>query len=467
MNRGKVVVLCFFLICLPSAWSTVFVQWSRPTLPTASALGVNDIVVGWNDKSSDAIIATARKQGYRLYLESPIEQATTAAASCAKAECAGVILTLPEVENGETEKAVADLRTAYPKLRFLLLNPHGKKPEMRGSLIIKRDSILEVSSPTAQPWIDSNLGLVKVEQRSRHLQIPMYTFSWDGQGPQSMPTVDDYALAVSEAGAFHADLILKLDEHLQSALINQDLEAWALWNQVRSAIKFSADASMGKLNSAANVAVAVDRLDINDEVLNLLSRHNIPFAVFRAEDLKTEELKGFDVLIVFVKPGKEIADRIYDLASRGVTVVLVDAHDHYPWQRGEVSQVNEHTNSYSVGRGKILELSEPVSDPEIFAQDIRRLLGKNNALLSLWNGLTTIALPYKDHGGMIKLLEFVNYSGEHVPVQVRVKGSFKSVKFESPERKCCESLAPVQRDGFTEFVIPELNIAGRAHLDPQ
>ena len=43
----------------------------------------------------------------------------------------------------------------------------GKQPEMRGSLVIKRGSVLEVSSPTAQPWIDTNLALVKIEQRSQ------------------------------------------------------------------------------------------------------------------------------------------------------------------------------------------------------------------------------------------------------------------------------------------------------------
>ena len=67
----------------------------------------------------------------------------------------------------------------------------------------------------------------------------------------------------------------------------------------------------------------------------------------------------------------------------------------------------------------------------------------------------------------MKLLELVNYAGEPVQVQVRVKGSFKSIGFESPQHKCCELLAPVIHDGFTEFVIPQLTIAGRVHLESQ
>ena len=124
-----------------------------------------------------------------------------------------------------------------------MLSPTGKQPKMRGSLIIKRDSVLEVSSPTAQPWIDTNLALIKTEQRSRRPQIPLYTFSWADPGTQTILTADDYSLAVAEAGAFHADLVLPLDEHLQQGLNKRDGEAWALWNQVRSTLRFSADAS--------------------------------------------------------------------------------------------------------------------------------------------------------------------------------------------------------------------------------
>lgn len=461
------VVLCVCVIFSPSAWSTVFVQWNDATLPPASSLGVNQIVLAWERGVPTALWATARKQGYRVYVEAPLNQATSAAKGCAEKSCAGIILKVLEAESAETEKSIASLRSAYPKLRVLVLSPTGKQPKMRGSLIIKRNSVLEVSSPTAQPWIDTNLAFIKTEQRSRRPQIPLYTFSWADKGPQTILTADDYSLAVAEAGAFHADLVLQLDEHLQQGLNKRDSEAWALWNQVRSTLKFFADASAGVLEPAANVAVVVDQLDPSDEVANLLSRHNIPFQVFIAADLKTEELKGFDIVIVFAKPDAETVERIKNLATGGATVIAVDAHGKYSWQSGQPVQLNEHTTSYAVGNGKVLELAEPVSDPETFAQDIRRLLGRRNALLSLWNGLTTIAVPYKDRGARVTLLELVNYAGESLRLQVQVKGSFTTIRYETPEHECCESLEPVKHDGFTEFVIPEIRIAGRVHLESQ
>ena len=209
------VVLSLCILFSPPAWATVFVQWNEATIPSASSLGVNELVLEWEGGAPPPLLATARKQGYRVYVETPLKQATSAAKECAEKSCAGIILKVPESESAETEKSIASLRSAYPKLRVLVLSPTGKQPKMRGSLIIKRNSVLEVSSPTAQPWIDTNLALINTERRSRRPQVPLYTFSWADQGPQANLTADDYSLAVAEASAFHADLLLPLDQHLQ------------------------------------------------------------------------------------------------------------------------------------------------------------------------------------------------------------------------------------------------------------
>jgi len=468
MNIGDMILVWVFVLVSTSAWSNVFVHWTSSALPPAKELGLNDLVLSWKDSLSPQVKA-ARRQGYRVYVEVPLHQAAAAAETGASG-LEGIILTVRQSEREELEKSLPKLRSAYPKLRFVVLNPDGKQPEMRGSLVIKRGSVLEVSSPTAQPWIDTNLALVKTEQRSHQGQVPLYTFSWGGlsDSGQQQPalTAADYSLAVAEAGAFHADFILKLDERLQKALNEKDPEAWTLWNQVRSYANFYSHTAEQGMEAAANVAVVVDDLDPTDEVMNLLARHNLPFTVLRPPDLKLGDLEGFDVVVVFAQPDRGACERIADLATHGKIVVLVEAKGSYPWQSRDAVRLNEHTVSYAFGNGKVLELSEPVTDPETFAQDIRRLLGKENVLMSLWNGLTTIAVPYREHGGTVKVLEFVNYAEEEpLRVQVQVKGSFASIRYETPERRCCESLVPIKHNGFTEFVIPELRIAGRVHLE--
>ena len=207
-----------------------------------------------------------------------------------------IIVDGPESESTDFQNSVAQLRSAYPKLKFLVLNRDGKQPEMRGSLVIKKDSVLEVSSPTAQPWIDSNLALVRVEQRSQPAQIPLYTFSWGAsdQGQQTTLTASDYLLAVAEAGAFHTDLLLQLDAHLQQALADHEAQAWALWNLSPGCCEVLFRwGKRAELKDAANVAVVVDQLDTGDEVMNLLARHNIPFQVVLAADLKAVKLEAF------------------------------------------------------------------------------------------------------------------------------------------------------------------------------
>ena len=466
MNIGDMIRVWVFVLLSASAWGNVFVQWTGSALPPAKELGFNDLVLSWNDSFSTQAKA-ARRQGYRVYVEIPLDKAA-AVAEAGGSGVDGIILAVRQSQRAELEKSLPGLRAAHPKLRFMVLNPEGKPPQMRGSLVIMRGSVLEISSPTAQPWIDTNLALVKAEQRSQPDQVPLYTFSWAGLSDAGQPpaalTVADYSLAVAEAGAFHADLILTLEERLQKALSEHDPEAWTLWKQVQSYAVFYSPAAEQGMKPAANVAIVVDTVDPTDEVLNLLARHNLPFAVLHPPDLDSRDV-NFDVVIIFSKPDQRTGKLIADLATHGKTIVLVDAHGSYPWQSGASIRLNEHTVSYSFGKGKVLELSEPVIDPETFAQDIRRLLGKENALMSLWNGLTTIAVPYREPGGAVKVLELVNYAEETLRLQVRVKGSFASIRYESPEHGCCEPLVPVQHDGFTEFVIPELRIAGRVHLD--
>jgi protein-tyrosine-phosphatase len=459
------MVLCFFLMFSTAAWSSVFIRWTQPDLPPARDLGITDLVVSW-DRGSSSFVKAAHSQGYRVYAEVTLQQAATAAENAEEKGLAGLVLDVAESDRAPGESAFQQLSSAHPKVRFLILS-QGKQPQMRGNLVIKRDSVLEVSSPTAQPWIDTNLALIRVEQRSHPGQIPLYSFPWNGSNPgeRQAITPTDYSLAVAESCSLQADLILELDEGMQRALSEQGAQAKTSWKQVRPYIDFCGHAGEQGLKPAANVAVVVDDLDTSDEVMNLFARHNIPFKVFLSSDLREENFAAFDVVVVFAKRDQTAYKRIANLADHGKTVVVVDAHGTYPWQTHEAVRVNERTVSYAVGKGKILELSEPVVDPETFAQDIRRLLGKQSVLISLWNGLTTIAVPYRWHGSTLKVLNLVNYAAEPVRVQVQVKGSYSAIRYEAPGQECCQSLVPVKHDGFTEFVIPDLMIAGRVHLE--
>jgi hypothetical protein len=196
--------------------------------------------------------------------------------------------------------------------------------------------------------------------------------------------------------------------------------------------------------------------------MNLMARHNIPFRIF--SEVNPRALESLNVAVALSPADQTQVEALSTFAERGGTVIVVDAKGKYPWQSVQPVQTAEHAVSYAAGKGRVFELSEPISDPETFAEDVRRLTPKNDVLISLWNALTTIAVPYRDDRNGDVVLELVNFAEEPIRIQVQLKGSYSSIRYETPNHGCCEDLTPVKHDGFTDFIIPSLVIGGRVHL---
>jgi hypothetical protein len=450
-----------------TAWGRVFVRWTEAALPSAKALGVNDLVIPWG--ASRALVESGRRQGYRVYAAATLKEASAVADAGPAMGISGIILEAGDSGPKAAAEAASHLRLDHPHLAFLTPGSNGKQPSMKGSTVIKHGSILEVSSPTAQPWIDSNLATVAFERATSPTEIPLIAFPWelsDALQQQQGPSTEDYSLAVAEAGALHCDLILSLHPKLQKALAGDGAGAWAAWKQVASYIDFCRKRDQRPVALSANVGVVTDNYEASYETTNLMARHNIAFRVLAASDLAAQGLNGLDLVVVFAQPGEAAAKEVAEFAAGGGVAILAGLHGHFPWQSDSAGQTSGKSVTYTAGKGKIIELSEGIADPGTFAQDVRRLLGKEKVLISLWNASTTLAIVYKLSGSSQVTLELLNYSAESLPVQVRIKGSYPSVRYETPERGCCEILAPVCEDGFTEFVVPWLRIGGRVHLGP-
>src|SRR5579862_1987447 len=116
MSFKNIIVIFVCIVFSTSAWGTVFVEWNEATLPPPTLLGLKQIVVAWERDSAAALLATARKQGYSVFVETPLKQAASAAKTCAERACAGIFLSVLESENAEAEKSIASLQSAYPQL---------------------------------------------------------------------------------------------------------------------------------------------------------------------------------------------------------------------------------------------------------------------------------------------------------------------------------------------------------------
>ncbi len=464
--RGFAFLVLLSMLLAPMGEGKVYVRWTQSSLPTAKVLGVNELVIPWSDEAQ-SLSATARKQGYHVFLEATLEQSTAVAEAGVSSAVAGILLSGSAATESQLEESAVKLRAKYPKMKILVVSAGGKQPEMRGWLVFQKNGILQVSSPTSQPWLDANLAMVRYERVFETGQSPLYTFSWDTSDPlvkEHGPKPADYSLAVAEAGAFHADLLLELHEQQQRGLAGGEKTTLADWEPVKRTIAFYEPEKEGEKEAAA-VVVLTNDYDSSYEASNLMARHNIPFRVLHSESAKAGDLAGVDVVIAFAAPGKELTEAIRAFADRGGVAVLVNVPGAYPWNMSSGGKRNGSSVTYTVGKGRVIELAEPVSDPETFAQDIRRLMVKQDVPVSLWNSLTTLVVEYPGEKVGETVVELVNYDEEETQVQVQVKGNFGGARYESPEKGCCEKLQTAQVDGFTEFVVPDLVIGGRVHME--
>lgn len=67
--RKKVLPLLWLCAVLaPANQGEVLVRWTTREMPSAKTLGVTAVVIPWNEEGRN-LLETARKQGYRVYVE--------------------------------------------------------------------------------------------------------------------------------------------------------------------------------------------------------------------------------------------------------------------------------------------------------------------------------------------------------------------------------------------------------------
>jgi len=436
-------------------------------LPTAKAIGVSDIVMRWPVPET-AELMKLRVLGFRLFLEAGSSDLAAAAGAAERAEAAGVIIDFKGSDSAANGELLRSSKVAHPKLVFRFLIPGGKQPQMKGRLVVEREGILQVSSPSSQPWLDTNLALAKLAETFHPDAMPvLYDFQWDlsdSLHKQLGPSVDEYALAIAEADAIRADAVLDFPEPLQKALAADQSDAWALWDQVKRYIAFSPRVPSEEIQSIANMGVVTSDEQANYEAVNLLARHNLAFENIRPQDLTAQRLNAWNAVVVFCSLRSADIDLLNDFVKRGAIVVLVNQRGEYPWHVNAPIRHDSHSATFNVGSGQVVELGEPVTDPEQFARDLRRLIGPERSAVGLWNSLTTLVTAYRQGPGDETVLNVINYADVPENVQVQIRGRFTSIQLESPEEGCCRALQAVSRGSFTEFTIPRLVIAARVRL---
>ena len=421
--RFRACVWLLVLLGLPaSIEAEVFIRWDQGVVPSRESLGVSTLLVPGRNR---AAVQSALAQGYTVYLE--IEPAALAGLTLPSERLAGVVVTGTA---SPAQLAQLKQRLRSPGARVLSLEERGKWPHIRTNWVTKRNDVLQVSSRTAQPWIEHNVALVRMAQAAQAGSSPVLAYRW---APITLsqidegPGLEDYLVAIAEAGSFGADLVLNLHERFQNDLLLGKPQARGWWTEIRRHIEFYSWNLPGRYRPIANLGVVTSEPMKSFEVMNLLARHNLPFEIIDPRRLASTSLAAFDLLIVLNPP------------------------------QGPQLQTRE---------GQIVEELKAIGDPSAFALKIRQLLGRDRRVIDIWNGITVLSAPYEEPGGKSVLVTAVNYAHQPLPVQLRVRGTYSQVHYESPEEGL--TLLPyLHRDGHTEFLLPALRIGARVFLSAE
>ena len=225
------------------------------------------------------------------------------------------------------------------------------------------------ASATTVPWIDSNgWKFMRGLSKAYYAELPAGTA----------------ALAAAEAHAWGVDAVL------QPAPEDRD--------RLNAMLEFLKRVDAPRMPVRANVGIVEDKSDEFPEVLNLMSRRNLPYKVVAAPDKKLD-----------------------------LNIQIGSAQ--YP--------------------------KDAVSDPNDFAARVREKLTDEKRLVRLFNTYTVLVNLTGERAK--SRLYMVNYSRRPVKdVRVRVLGEFKEVRLAEASDASIAAKDVVVTGGATEFTVPHL-----------
>ncbi len=422
---APVWMACLMLgLAVSAARAETLVRWTLGHVPSPEALGIRTIVLPLDRQEA---VETAARLGYRVMVEA--DAATLAASALPASARAGVVVrgAMTDAQRRAIEKALPDGTG-----RILTLEEGGAWPHVRLNAVSNNNGVLQVAGRTAQPWLEHNGAIVETAGLRQDPSV-LLTYEWVPQtvaDEDAGPDVEHYLVAIADAGSTGASLLLPLHERLQEELLRGQPEARRTWSAIRQAMAFYAWDLPRRHERVSDVTVVAAEPAAAMSVLDLLARHNVAFDVVAPSEL--------------------------DAAALPDAVVLLDAPE---------SNLGEALAAHETAGHLVMRAEEPVTDPNVFAIDVRNRLGRERRTFDIWNGITVLVTAWRAPGDGALVLEVVNYAAEPRPVQLRVRGVYASVQLETPGQEAV--LIPfTQRDGAAELVLPDLHVGARVFLTP-
>ena len=414
------------LFVAQSAGAETLIRWDQDSIPSPQALGISSVVI---PASRAAAIRAALVQGYRVQ----VEIAAADAPGYSPIGGAAGLIVRGAIAPDQVSRLV---RLVGSSGSVRVAEDRGKWPHIRTNWVTRNKDVLQVTNRSAQPWLENNGALIRIGGDPSAPAPVLLTYSWQpvtisdlDQGPR----LENYLVAMAEAGSFGADLLLPLHERFEQALLAGLPDARAEWAEIRQFIEFYAWNVPLHHQAMASIAVVTADPMRSFETLNLLTRHNLPFTVVPPSKLDAPASKDINLLLVLDALDEGLKQRVQAFAA--------------------------------AAKARVVERAEVPADPNTFALEMRQLIGRERRVVDIWNGITVLVAPYSRPNSQDVVLTAVNYAAQPLPIQVRVRGSFSEVQYEGPGER--PVLLPFEvREGGTEFVLPALKIAARIFLHP-
>jgi hypothetical protein len=284
------------------ASAETLIRWGLDRIPSPEALGITTVVVPADQATG---MRSALEQGYRVYVEVEAKAASTFKPIPGTA---GVI-----VKGAPTAEQIGPLVKWAGPLR--IADDRGKWPHVRTNWVTRNKDVLQVTNRSAQPWLENNAALIRIAmQRLEHPTSPvLLTYSWQPVTVSDLdrgPRLENYLVAIAEAGSFGADLLLPLDRRFAEMLVMGDPDARSDWEEIRRFVSFYAWNVPFRHQPLTNVKVVTADPMRSFEVMNLLARHNLPFVATAPGALASTSLDEIGLVIVLDDPDERGLQRL-------------------------------------------------------------------------------------------------------------------------------------------------------------
>lgn len=262
------------------------------------------------------------------------------------------------------------------------------------------DSGAVTATPTGEPWVESNIWLVR-SWRAWGGERPI----WLGHGLDN-PSADDYARAIADAAVAGGRWVVAPDDALRAGLWNGQQEALATWRRIGDFLNFyEQHAEWRSFAPAAALGIlqvrAGPHADVADETLNLITRRRLPYRLIERSDLSPAALEGLPALLATgLAPTEGERKLLAGFARKG---------------------------------GLLVAYQQDPPDPETLSKDLVDLIGNDNLPVRLFNVASVLAQVTGSPDGTRLLVQLVNYATEPVEaITVRASGEYRRARLFSP-----------------------------------